>query len=156
VSRCSHAAATLAVAAVLATAACGRKSGPVAPELVRPQPATDLTAAAAADGVRLRWVRPLHYTGGGRMNDLGGFVIERAPGEGEAPVFHRIGTHELHDQERFQRERRVEWTDRDVVPGSRYLYRVVAVTLDGSRSAPAGPVALRYQVPTTPAEGATP
>ena len=81
------------------------------------------------------------------MNDLGGFEIERAPGEGPAPEFVKIGTVTLEDQQRFRKERRLEWVDKDVQPGERYRYRVTAVTLDRYRSAPAGPVSLRYGNP---------
>jgi hypothetical protein len=125
----------------------------VAPELVRPEAPEELSAVATPDGIRLAWVRPLRYTGGGKMNDLGGFVIDRAPGEGAAPEFHRIGTVTLEDRDRFRKERHMEWIDRDVTPGARYLYRVTAVTIDGYRSGPAGPVAVRYgpsSIPTPP------
>jgi len=137
----------------LGIAACGRKSRPLPPELVRPEPPTELTAIATPEGVRLTWLRPLRYSGGRRINDLGGFAIERAPGEGAPPAFTRVGTVELTDQTRFRKERRMEWTDRAVEPGRRYLYRVTAYTLDGYRSALAGPVGVRFGQPadTTPA-----
>jgi hypothetical protein len=138
-----------AVLLVLACAlpACGRKGLPVAPQLVEPEAVENLAAIATPDGVRLSWLRPTHYTGGGRMNDLGGFEIERARGEGPAPEFVKIGTVTLEDQQRFRKERRLEWVDKDVQPGERYRYRVTAVTLDRYRSAPAGPVSLRYGNP---------
>jgi len=136
------AAAALAVLAVLA---CGHKSPPVAPELVRPEPAEHLTAIATPDGVRLSWLRPLRYSGGQKMNDIGDFAIERATGT--AAAFTRVGRVEVTDQTRFRKERHIEWTDKDVTPGERYLYRVTAETLDGYRSAPAGPVAIQYGPP---------
>ena len=132
------------LAAGFAVFACGHKSRPVAPELVRPEAAEELTAIATPDGVRLGWLRPLRYSGGQRMNDLRGFVIERAMAAGS---FVKIGRLELEDQTRFRKERRLEWTDKDVHPGERYLYRVTAETLDGYRSAPAGPVAIQYGPP---------
>jgi hypothetical protein len=137
-------AALVLVTVALALPACGRKSRPVAPEVVRPESPEDLTAVVTPDGVRLGWLRPLRYSGGGRMNDLGEFVIERAPAEGTPPEFRKVGTVVVQDQDRFRKERRLEWIDKDVVPGARYLYRATAVTLDGYRSAPAGPVSVRY------------
>ena len=134
----------LGVAAVLLLAACGRKASPIAPELARPEPPGDLSAIATPEGVRLGWLRPQRYSGGQRMNDLAGFAVERAPGEGATPAFTRIGTLEVQDRTRFRKERHMEWTDRDVTPGVRYLYRVRALTLDGYRSAPAGPIAIRF------------
>jgi len=135
-------------AVVLATAvavlACGHKNRPVAPELVRPEAPEGLTAIGTPDGVRLGWLRPLRYSGGQRMNDLRGFVIERAT---DAGTFARVGRLELEDQTRFRKERHLEWTDKDVKAGERYVYRVIAETLDGYRSAPAGPVAVQYGPP---------
>jgi hypothetical protein len=145
--------ARLAVAALaLALAACGHKNAPVAPELVRPEAPEHLAAIATPEGVRLSWLRPLRYSGGQRMNDLGGFVIERAAAE--TPAFARVGTLELEDQTRFRKERRLEWIDKSAQRGERYLYRVTAVTLDGYRSAAAGPVAVTYG--SAPPAGETP
>jgi hypothetical protein len=142
-------AARLPLAALLlVTVACGHKGPPLPPELVRPEAAEGLAAAAADDGVRLTWKRPLRYSGGQRMHDLGHFVIERASGDGEGAPFLRVGTLALDDQTRFRRERHLEWVDRDARSGTTYRYRVTAVTLDGYRSLPAGPVALRYARPS--------
>ena len=144
-------AAAVLLALACALPACGRKSRPVAPETVEPEAVENLAAIATPEGVRLSWLRPTRYTGGGRMNDLGSFEIERAPGEGAA-AFAKIGSVTLEDQQRFRKERRLEWLDKDVRPGERYRYRVTAVTLDHYRSAPAGPVNVRYgNPPSAPA-----
>lgn len=134
----------LVLGLALALTACGQKGPPLPPELVRPEPPGSLAAVATADGVRLTWTRPMRYSGGGRMHDLEGFLIERAPGEGAPVEFTTAGRLELTDQERFRKDRRLEWTDRDVHAGERYLYRVTSLTLDGDRSPPAGPVAIRF------------
>jgi len=123
--------------------ACGRKAPPVAPETVRPEAPDNLTATVAADGVLLGWDRPVRYSGGQRMNDLGSFDIQRAAADEASPRFLKVGTFEVEDRLRFRKERHLEWTDKTVEPGQRYLYRVIAVTLDRYRSAPAGPVAVR-------------
>ena len=138
----------------LVLAACGRKAPPLPPELVRPEPAEDLVAAVVADGVRLTWQRPLRYSGGQRMNDLDHFVIDRAPAEAARPTFVHVGRFDLDDQTRFRKERHIEWVDHDVVPGGRYLYRVLAITLDGYESAPAGPVSVQYRAAAAPPSGA--
>ena len=135
------------VALVFVCGACGHKNRPVAPELVRPEAPEQLAATATPEGVRLSWLRPLKYSGGQRMNDLGGFVIERASGDAR---FAKVGTVELEDQTRFRKERRIEWLDHDVRPGERYLYRVIAVTLDRYRSSPAGPVSVTFGRPPAP------
>jgi hypothetical protein len=137
-------AALVLVALTLVLPACGRKAPPVRPELVRPEQPENLSAIVTPDGVRLTWLRSLRYSGGGRMNDLGGFLIERAPGEGGPPEFRKVGTVTVEDQDRFRKERRMEWLDKDVRPGDRYLYRVIAETLDGYKSPPAGPVSVQF------------
>lgn len=143
-------AAALSAIALL-VAACGQKGRPLAPELVRPLPAEDLAAIVVPEGVRLTWQRPLRYSGGQRMNDLGGFTIERAAADGETPAFASVGTLALQDQTRFRKERRLEWVDKAVQPGMRYLYRVTAFTVDGYRSAPAGPVRVQFGPAAPPA-----
>lgn len=132
---------TAALVLALCVAACGLKGAPQPPELVRPTPPTNLTAVGAPDGIKVSWLRPQRYTGGKRMEDLGSFLIERAPGDGSAPEFALVHTFVLDDQHRFRQQRRLSWTDTTATKGTRYLYRITAETLDGSRSAVAGPVA---------------
>ncbi len=132
-------AAALVVALVVA--GCGLKSAPQPPELVRPTPPTGLAAVGAPDGIKLSWGRPQRYTGGKRMDDLGAFLIERAPGDGSAPEFVLVHRFVLDDQDRFRQQRRLSWTDTTTTKGERYLYRITAETLDGYTSGLAGPVA---------------
>ena len=132
--------------AVLAAAllvACGLKGDPVAPELVQPLPVERLSAAATSDGVALRWRRPTHYSGGGRMRDLVRFEIERAGGDVAQEPFTLAGVLTLTDQQRFQQVRTLEWTDTLAAPNAEYWYRVIAVTRDGYRSPPSEPVFVR-------------
>lgn len=142
-------AAVLVFAAVAAAfPACGRKNAPVAPELVRPETPEDLAAVAIPEGVRLSWLRPTRYSGGGRMNDLAGFLVQRAIGTGAvSAAYAEVGKVTLTDQNRFRKERRLEWVDTSARPGQTYFYRVIALTLDGYRSIPAGPVSLAYGPP---------
>ena len=148
--------ARLLVAAALLALACGRKAPPVAPELVRPLPPEELSAISTPEGVKLTWLRPMKYSGGANMNDLEGFTIERAPAEGEPVPFARVGTFEVTDRDRFRKERHIEWTDGTATPGTRYLYRVRARTLDDYESEYAGPIAIRFGPETAPAESPTP
>jgi hypothetical protein len=141
--------ATLLLCTAVASAACGHKNRPVAPELVRPEPPANLAAVSTPEGVRLTWLRPEKYSGGRRMNDLGGFVIERATvSEGGESHFDKVGTLALQDQNRFRKDRRLEWVDTTPQRGMRYAYRVIAFTLDGYRSAPVGPVSLLFGAPS--------
>jgi hypothetical protein len=138
-----HRLGVAALVAALVTSACGNKTPVRPPELIQPRPASALVASVVPAGVQLTWRRPTEYSGGGRITDLGGFEIQRAPGDGSAD-FALVGTLELDDQLRFRPQREITWTDSTVLAGARYLYRVIAFTTDGYRSTPAGPVAIRY------------
>lgn len=135
------------LAAVLLVTACGNKTPPLAPELVQPREATALAATSTTGGVQLVWRRPSEYTGGKRMNDLGGFLIERAPGGTGPADFVQIGDFQLSDEQRFRQDRRLEWTDASATPGATYRYRITGYTLDGYRSKPAGPVEVTFTPP---------
>ena len=126
---------------------CGRKAAVVAPELIHPKPPANLVATATRDGVQLRWSRPSQYTSGKRMRDLDGFIVERAQEQDGHLVFTEAATIHLEDRYRFQQERRMEWVDPGVTEGQRYLYRVIALTLDAYRSEPVGPVSIDYRRP---------
>jgi hypothetical protein len=141
----------LVLAAALAGVgvACGNKTDIRPPELVQPKAPTSLLARSTSGGVVLTWRRPGEYTGGGRMNDLGGFDVERAPAEGPSD-FVRVGRIELDDQTRFRPQREITWTDATASPGARYRYRVIAFTLDGYESAAAGPVQIEFDPGAAP------
>ena len=136
----------LVLVAALAVVACGVRTRPLAPELVQPAPASAVVAASTVDGVKLTWRRPTQYSSGKHMRDLGGFEIERADGV-DGIEFARVGTVELSDQTRFRQERTMQWTDTSAAAGTTYRYRVVAYTLDGYRSRPAGPVTIEHRPP---------
>ena len=134
-----------AAALAITLAGCGLKSDPVAPELVRPLPPAKVTGTSVHDGVELRWRRPTSYTGGKRMRDLGGFDIERAPASGSP--FTTVGTLSLSDQQRYRQQRTITWTDPTALPGTEYLYCVIAFTTDGSRSDRSPVIHVRYVPP---------
>jgi hypothetical protein len=145
---------TIALVAMLAVAACGVRSRPLPPELVQPDPPTELVAKSAAEGVQLTWRRPTSYSGGRHMRDLAGFEIERAT----VPDFDyaAVGTVTLTDQTRFQQDRAVTWTDATAAVGTAYRYRVIAVTLDRYRSVPSEPVTIEHRPGTTATAPAAP
>ena len=110
------------------TAGCGVKSAPLPPELIQPEQITDLRAATDANGVKLSWERPTHYTGGHTMRDLGGFVIVRAEATGPlTPLIELPVT----DRERFAIQHQFSYIDNETVMGRRYRYRIIAKTTDG-------------------------
>jgi hypothetical protein len=144
----SHATLIVTVSMALLTG-CGMKGDPIAPELVQPLPVERLSATAAPEGVALRWRRPTHYSGGGRMRDLERFEIERARIDGAPETFALAGVLTLTDQQRFRQVRTLEWTDTMTAPGAEYWYRIIAVTSDGYRSPPSEPVFVRTRPATT-------
>jgi hypothetical protein len=134
------------VVVLLAVAACGVRNRPLPPELVQPEPPSALVAKSLAEGVRLTWRRPMKYSGGKSMRDLQGFYVERAEGD-ESVDFARVGTFELTDQTRFQKERVISFTDTSAVAGATYRYRIIAYTLDGYLSAPSDSLVVTHRVP---------
>ena len=140
-------AALVVVGVALVAWGCGHKGAVQPPELVRPEPPTDLAASPTPEGVRITWTRPTKYTGGQRMRDLGSFVVERTDADASPPRFVRVGTVELQDKTRFRQERRLEYVDKDVTPGQEYVYRVRARTVDGYESPWAGPAKVRFTRP---------
>ena len=134
-----------ALIAVLLLAASGNKTPPLPPEVVSPQEPASLAATSTTGGVQLVFRRPADTVGGRRMNDLGGFQIERAAEDGVQ--FVQIGDFQLSEEQRFRQDRRLEWTDATAVPGETYLYRVIAYTLDGYHSTPAGPIEVTFTPP---------
>jgi hypothetical protein len=143
-----------AVSALVLLAACGVRTRPLPPELVQPQPPTQLVATSVPEGIRLAWRRPSSYSGGQHMRDLGRFDVERAPGT-DGGTFAPVAVVEVTDQFRFRQEKTFDWTDTDTEVGATYRYRVIAVTLDDYRSAPGGPVTVerRAIAPKPGAEG---
>ncbi len=125
-------------------AGCGIKSKPEPPEAVRPQRIMDLTAVSVAKGVRIRWGRPEHYTGGGRMRDLGKFEILRSSG-GELPSV--VSEIAVTDLQRFRQQTHFSYLDVDTVVGHRYRYRVVSTTTDGYESLPSNQAEIVRSVP---------
>ena len=128
-------------------AACGRKTRLRPPEDVRPTAPDNIIAKAVPEGLLLSWSRPTEYTGGDRMRDLARFEVQRAVDRGGPLAYEMRTNFELTDRFRFQKAKRIEWTDTDVVEGQRYLYRVIAITADEDRSDPGGPIAVDYHRP---------
>jgi hypothetical protein len=117
--------------ALLLVFACGRKTAPKAPELVRPEAITSLAAENKPDGIVLTWRRPSRYVDGSRMRDLGSFLVERAAGD--AP-FAPLATLAVTDRDRFRQIRHFRYLDGEVRPDVRYRYRIVTRTTDGYES----------------------
>jgi hypothetical protein len=133
----------LLAAAFLAQVGCGRKAQPRPAVDVLPETITDLEAKATAVGTQLSWSRPDRYTGGDRMRDLGGFLVQRADAAGAD--FETVGTIEVTDRDRFQKAKRFRHIDGTVAADREYRYQVVSFTLDRYFSAPSNIASVRSQ-----------
>lgn len=133
----------LAATAILVQVGCGRKAPPRPAVEVLPETITDLEARATVVGIQLTWSRPREYTGGGRMRDLGGFLVQRCDTPGAD--FQTVGTIDVTDRERFQQAKSFRHLDGTVAPDTEYLYRVVSFTLDRYFSAPSNITVIRSQ-----------
>lgn len=147
-SRFSLLAITALVAFVAAASwiGCGVKSPPVPPQAARPQRIQDLRAASVKGGVRLSWSRPNTYEAGGKMRNLGHFVILRA----DQGVPHEVGEVPVTDQDRFQQQQLFTYTDRDTTLGQSYAYEIISWTQDNYKSAPSNEVSIERTEPRPP------
>jgi hypothetical protein len=116
--------------------ACGRKTPPKPPELVRPATIENLAAEQTAEGIVLTWRRPETYADGTRMDDLGKFTIERSEDGGD---FRVLAVLPVNDRDRFRKIRRLRFLDTTAVAGTRYSYRVISATSDNYVSEPSNP-----------------
>lgn len=129
---------------VVSATACGKKGDLRAPELAAPKPINSLRARPAPDGITLTWNRPTEYIDGKELKDLAGFVIFRkdiSPSCVDCPVPYReLRTVNVEDREKFIKQKRYRYDDREVRADAVYRYRVSAQLFDGSLSAPSNEV----------------
>ena len=129
-------------ASLLLFAACGLKADPRGVDQVRPKTITSLASQVAADGVHLEWQRPATYLNGGRMDDLGGFLVFRGlPGD-EAKEIANIP---VADRERFRPEKTLSYVDKETGKSGTYYYRVISYTTDAYYSLPSNQVTIAIE-----------
>jgi hypothetical protein len=145
---------TALLGALLALVACGRKTMPKPPQLVAPKAVQELSLATQSTGILVRWSRPTEYVDGTGMDDLGGFVVERNRYNSK---FEEVARVPVTDQGRFQKAKRFDYLDTQLLPGATYHYRIVAFTTDRYFSAPSDAAEITWNPPSaapapTPAE----
>jgi len=133
----------LALAALVP--ACGRKTMPKPPQLVAPKAVKELSLATQGTGILVRWSRPGEYVDGTTMEDLGGFVVER--NRYNSP-FEEVARIPITDQGRFQKVKRFDYLDTQLLPGATYHYRIVAFTTDRYFSSPSDAAEITWNPPT--------
>jgi hypothetical protein len=136
------------LALVLTVPACGRKTMPKPPQLVAPRAVQELSLATQSGGILVRWSRPTEYVDGTSMEDLGGFVVERNRYNSS---FEEIARVPVTDRGRFQKAKRFDYLDTQLLPGATYHYRIVAYTTDGYYGAPSDAGEITWNPPSAPA-----
>jgi predicted small lipoprotein YifL len=124
--------------ALLLIAACGRKGALVTPEGLAPSVVRDLQLQQRGNAMQLSWPIPKKMAGGGKLTDLASFTIMKHESAG--------GSDCLECPDAWQPVRQVHldylqgvsrlgdviyFTDRKIVPGLFYLFKVAAVNRDG-------------------------
>ena len=131
----------------LLSSACGKKGDPRAPELATPKPIQNLSARAGADGITLTWSRPTEYIDGTALKDLAGFVIFRKEVSASCPdcpvPYRPLTTVFVEDHEKFIKQKRYRYLDREVRPNAVYRYRASPQLIDGSLGGPSNEVEVR-------------
>ena len=134
--------------------ACGRKTMPKPPQWVAPKAVQELSLSTQSTGILVRWSRPTEYADGSTMEDLGGFVVER--NRYNSP-FTEVARIPVTDLGRFQKAKRFDYLDTQLLPEAIYHYRIVAFTTDRYFSSPSDAAEITWNPPTpTPSPVATP
>jgi hypothetical protein len=79
------------------------------------------------------------------MEDLGGFVVERNRYNSK---FEEIARVPVTDQGRFQKAKRFDYLDTQLLDGATYHYRVIAYTTDGYYSVPSDAGEITWNPPS--------
>lgn len=131
---------------VSAILSCGRYGKPLAPELFSPEAVQDLRAEASLEGFKILWTAPDSDVRGEELKSLDGFIISRKELKSkEETDFEKVGTVQdtyIKSLQKLKKEARaagkptrkikideklkmLEFFDKDLTPGSIYLYKIV-------------------------------
>jgi len=140
----------LLILSLTVATACGRKGDLIIPGTILPQPVADLKAEPKGPAVILAWTMPAKNTRGEKLDDLGGFDIERAElpsGKDGCPcAFQKVGNIDLEfPKDAVIKDKRVVWADRSptLAIGTKYAYKVTAVNTGGFRGKESNTVMVR-------------
>ncbi len=138
-------AGTLAALVLTAGIGCGKVGPPRLPELAVPMQPEPVDVRNVANGIEISFRRPKKYRDGVSLEDLGSFEITRTCEHAPAPI--PVADIPVVDHGRFQKQGRISLVDYDPQPGQICTYRVVAITLDDYRSAPADSAPIERKIP---------
>ncbi len=134
---------------LFASASCGKKGPPRAPELAVPETIKDLKVEAQGGGIALTWTRPKRHLDGKPLDELAAFVVFRkevtqACPECPAPYGERV-TLPVEDQQKFLKKQRFRYVDGQLTPQVSYHYRVFSRLTDGTFSDPSNEAKLTWR-----------
>lgn len=133
------------VLALLGATACGKVGAPRLPDLAVPLEPQPVEVRNVKQGFEVSFRRPRAYLDGVPLEDLGSFEVSRSCEP--VPGFVPVADIPVIDHGRFQKQASISFLDFDPQPGQVCTYRVVAVTLDDYRSAPAESAPIRREIP---------
>ena len=136
---------TLALGVILA---CGKVGPPRIPQLAIPEAPEPIRVQSVDQGLEVTFRRPLAYLDGVPLDDLGSFEITRACEPGDN--FVAVADIPVIDRQRFEKQGTITLVDSDVAIDQICTYRIVAITLDDYRSAPALSAPTRRNPPAEP------
>lgn len=137
---------------------CGKKGALVPPEALAPAPISNLSLAQKGERFRVSWSVPGKQEGGGKLQDLAGFLLFRRvvlpPAEDceECPTAYRELARIDLDYPRgaVQIGNRLIYDDSDLERGRSYQYKVRSYTSGGAQSRDSNKVRHRALIPPAP------
>lgn len=129
---------------ILSSPSCGKKTAPIPPDLIIPQPVFDLNFLSRPEAVFLVWSIPERNADGSPMKDLKGFQVYRhleapgsAPVEVGSLIFEKLTTIDYEFPNPARAEgKKITCADQNVSPGQRYYYFVRSYNRRGYQSPP--------------------
>lgn len=133
----------LGLAALFMPVGCGRRGTPRPPQFVIPEAPTELRVRSKPGGLEISFVRPDRTVDGMDMSDLGALELWRSCEP--QPEMSQISSIPIVDRGSFRKTTRFTLLDPTPAVDQSCVYRVIAVTTDGYRSAPAQTEPVRRQ-----------
>lgn len=140
--------------ALVALLGCGKVGPPRLPQLAVPRAPEPVQVRNVAAGIEITLRRPREYLDGVSLDDLGSLEVTRSCEHAPGPV--AVADVPIVDHDRFQKQSRITLVDFDPQPGQVCTYRVIAVTLDDYRSAPADSAPITRSIPNQTSAPPTP
>ncbi|MFC1524258.1 hypothetical protein ACFL6N_05655 [Thermodesulfobacteriota bacterium] len=141
----------LAVFLLFNLSSCGRKTLPVPPQSVLPEPIDDLRFSLDTRGAILSWSPPKKNATGQKLTSIKQYEIFRAESSADSDCQECPGTYSrLAIVTQQATSRRIEFIDTDLKPGHHYFYTVKTDGGWGLLSPDSNPVSFPWTLPLPP------